>query len=153
MTREETLRGNGSGSGSQDPAYYAALGRAIKVARTQLGMARKQLAEAANVSYAYLSDIETGRGRPSTRSLFMVAQALGRSPSELLQEAEGYREAVTRPAGPSGVGATPPVEPDGVYQPREADPREVVALLMSTLSFDDQRMVADIVRRLSARAR
>ncbi len=77
---------------NEDPAFYEALGRAIKVARAQLGLERKELAEQANVSYAYLSDIETGRGRPSSRSLLKVAEALGRTASELLQEAESYQE-------------------------------------------------------------
>lgn len=74
----------------EDPRYYEALGRAIKVARTQQDLSRKTLAERAGVSYAYLSDIETGRGRPSSKALLAVAGALGRTPSELLQEAELY---------------------------------------------------------------
>ncbi|HEX6132189.1 MAG TPA: helix-turn-helix transcriptional regulator [Actinomycetota bacterium] len=77
--------------GKEDPAFYEALGRAIKVARTELGLDRKDLAERANVSYAYLSDIETGRGRPGSRSLLAIAEALGRSAAELMHEAEVYR--------------------------------------------------------------
>jgi transcriptional regulator with XRE-family HTH domain len=77
--------------GKEDPAFYEALGRAIKVARTELGLDRKDLAERANVSYAYLSDIETGRGRPGSRSLLAIAEALGRSAAELMHEAELYR--------------------------------------------------------------
>lgn len=76
--------------GEEDPAFYEALGRAIKVARTQQDLGRKTLAERASVSYAYLSDIETGRGRPSSKALLAIAAALGRTPSELLQEAELY---------------------------------------------------------------
>lgn len=89
MTRE---RGTGVPSAFEraDPAFYEALGRAIKVARTQQDVSRKDLAERAGVSYAYLSDIETGRGRPSSKALLAIAGALGRTPSELLQEAELY---------------------------------------------------------------
>lgn len=91
----------------EDPRYYEALGRAIKVARTQQDLSRKTLAERAGVSYAYLSDIETGRGRPSSKALMAVAGALGRSPAELLQEAELYG-AIRDLATPSAPDATPP---------------------------------------------
>ena len=63
------------------PEFYEGLGRAIKVARTAMGLERKELAERAGVSYAYLSDIETGRGRPGSRSFLAIAEALDRSPS------------------------------------------------------------------------
>lgn len=88
---ERPPRSTGRTVGKEDPAFYEALGRAIKVARAQFGMERKDLADRANVSYAYLSDIETGRGRPGSRSLLSIAEALGRTPSELMQEAEMYR--------------------------------------------------------------
>jgi transcriptional regulator with XRE-family HTH domain len=89
MTRD---RGTGvpSAFDRAEPGFYEALGRAIKVARTQQDVARRELAERAGVSYAYLSDIETGRGRPSSKALLAIAGALGRTPSELLQEAELY---------------------------------------------------------------
>ncbi len=101
--------------GEEDPRYYEALGRAIKVARTQQDLSRKTLAARAGVSYAYLSDIETGRGRPSSKALLAVAGALGRTPSELLQEAELYgamRELAEAPeevgfSGPSAPAASP----------------------------------------------
>jgi transcriptional regulator with XRE-family HTH domain len=78
-----------------DPEFYEGLGRAIKVARTALGVERKELAESAGVSYAYLSDIETGRGRPGSRSLLAIAEALMLSPSELMRQAEDYRAQMT----------------------------------------------------------
>ena len=65
--------------------------------------------ERAGVSYAYLSDIETGRGRPSSKALLAVAGALGRTPSELLQEAELYgalHEMATRTGRGHGAGVT-----------------------------------------------
>jgi transcriptional regulator with XRE-family HTH domain len=89
MTRERTSGGLRAFD-REDPAFYEALGRAIKVVRTQQDVSRKDLAERAGLSYAYLSDIETGRGRPSSKALLAVAQALGLTPSELLQDAELY---------------------------------------------------------------
>ncbi|HEX6843500.1 MAG TPA: helix-turn-helix transcriptional regulator [Actinomycetota bacterium] len=111
MTRE---RGAGSPSTivEGDPAFFEALGRAIKVARTQQDLSRKALASRAKVSYAYLSDIETGRGRPSSKALLAIAHALGRTPSELLQEAEMYGALHEMSAEP------PPAEAAGAAEDR-----------------------------------
>jgi len=87
-------------SGSDDPGYYEALGRAIRVLRTERGLARKELAEAAGLSYPYLSEIETGRKRPSSKALFVIAEALGVRPSEVLALGDRY--------GGRTAGATPP---------------------------------------------
>lgn len=73
-----------------DPAYYAALGRAIQVARTELGFSRRDLAARARVSYTYLADIENGRRRPSSTPLLAISRALSLTPSELLARAEVY---------------------------------------------------------------
>ena len=75
-----------------------------------MGLGRKDLAEAAGVSYAYLSDIETGRGRPGSRSFLAIAEALGLSPSELMREAEAYRAQIT--GGPIVDRVAAPPEAD-----------------------------------------
>jgi transcriptional regulator with XRE-family HTH domain len=95
----------------EDPAYYESLGRAIKVARTQQDLGRRTLAERSGVSYAYLSDIETGRGRPSSKALLAIAGALGRAPSELLQEAELYGAMQELSAPGTVEGASGPAAP------------------------------------------
>ena len=81
-----------------DPAYYEALGRAIQVARTELGLSRRDLAARTGVSYTYLADIENGRRRPSSAPLLAISRALGMSPAELLTRAEVYyRRGTGRP--------------------------------------------------------
>ena len=102
----------------EDPAFYEALGRAIKVARTQQDLGRRTLAERSGVSYAYLSDIETGRGRPSSKALLAIAGALGRAPSELLQEAEMYGAMQERstPSAPASVAGRAQVAPQEARQ-------------------------------------
>lgn len=72
----------------EDPWVYEALGRAIKTARTERGIERKELAAATGLSYAYLSDIESGRRRPSSKAIFAIADALGMSPSQLMRWTE-----------------------------------------------------------------
>ena len=68
--------------------FYRALGRAIKVARTERGLERKELARLSGFSYPYLAEIEKGVKRPSTEALIPIARALGLKQSELLQLAE-----------------------------------------------------------------
>jgi transcriptional regulator with XRE-family HTH domain len=93
---------------TQDPAYFEALGRAIKVARTERGLSRKELAAKAKISYPYIADIESGRGRPSSKALLAVAAALGLSPSALMAMGESF---VQRMQEPSTAAEAPMVAP------------------------------------------
>ena len=69
--------------------FSKALGRTIKVRRTDLGIGRRELAERARISYSYLTEIENGNKPPSPSVLGPIAQALGLRLSELTQETEG----------------------------------------------------------------
>ena len=71
--------------------FYDALGHTIKVARTDLGIDRKDLAEMAGISYSYLAAIENGQKQPSSHVLLAVADALGLHTHQLLESAEGRR--------------------------------------------------------------
>ncbi|TMF85166.1 MAG: helix-turn-helix domain-containing protein [Chloroflexi bacterium] len=77
---------------SRDKDFYAALGRAIRVTRTEQGLERKELARLAGLSYPYLSEIEKGKKRASTEALLPIARALGLRQSELLERAERLLE-------------------------------------------------------------
>jgi transcriptional regulator with XRE-family HTH domain len=57
-------------------------------------MKRTDLAEATGLSYAYLSDIEGGRARPSSKSLVAIAEALGMPAHELMRGAEDLAERI-----------------------------------------------------------
>ena len=114
----------------EDPRFYEALGRAIKALRAEQGLGRRELADAAGVSYPYLSEIENGRKRPSSRSLLLIAQALGLRPYQLLQEAEQLLDAVgprtpSEPSewwgDPAPVDIRPPM-PAGQPPPSPASP-------------------------------
>ena len=72
----------------EDPTYPAALGRTIRVYRAARDMGRKDLADAAELSYSYLAEIEKGTKYPSTKALQQIAQALGLTPAELLTATE-----------------------------------------------------------------
>ena len=157
---------------SQDPAFYESLGHAIKVARTQKRLERKQLAEAAGVSYAYLSDIETGRGRPSSGALLSIAEALGMAPHELMLAAEGnqamqYTGVGQMVASPqammeapraraaktsswfrvSSTESPPPLREDSIQLRAELDST------LEELGPEDLEMVLDLVHRIQGRRR
>jgi transcriptional regulator with XRE-family HTH domain len=70
------------------PGFAEALGRAIKVLRTDLGVERRDLAERAGISYSYLTEIENGNKPPSSSVLGPIATALGLRMSQLIEAAE-----------------------------------------------------------------
>jgi XRE family aerobic/anaerobic benzoate catabolism transcriptional regulator len=65
------------GLGETDPEFLAGLGRRVREAREQRGMARKVLARGADVSERYLAQLEAGEGNASVVLLRRVAAALG----------------------------------------------------------------------------
>src|SRR6202162_1981268 len=68
--------------------FYGALGRAIKVTRTEQGLERKELARLSGLSYPYLSEIEKGKKRASTEAMRPIARALGLRQSQLVERGE-----------------------------------------------------------------
>jgi DNA-binding XRE family transcriptional regulator len=66
-----------------------ALGRAIRSLRRERGLTLAQLAAASGLSQPFLSQLELGRSRPSMRSLFRIAAALGTTQQTLLGLAAG----------------------------------------------------------------
>jgi transcriptional regulator with XRE-family HTH domain len=83
------------------------LGRKIAARREDLGMSRKDLAQATDLSYPYIAQIETGYRLPSTRHQVPIAKALGMS----LDEVFGTEESLppTRPRRTTG-GRRPSIE-------------------------------------------
>lgn len=77
---------------------FEMLGRAIRVLRTEMGMNRKELAEAAGISYPYLTEIEAGKKSPSTSVLSEIAAVFSMQPHELLARADALagRESASR---------------------------------------------------------
>ncbi|WP_285592497.1 XRE family transcriptional regulator [Actinomycetospora sp. NBRC 106378] len=61
-----------------------ALGPTLRRARRERGMTLVQLAAAAGLSQPFLSQLELGRARPSMRSLWRIAEALGTTQQALL---------------------------------------------------------------------
>jgi len=140
-----------------EDAHASALGRAIKVLRTDQGLDRAELAEASGLSYPYLSEIENGKKRPSSRALEGIAEALGMRPHELMASAES-RMPVMSDSDAMVAGAPAPERrswfrstgPEPLYSmAAEPSARDELVALIDRLSPDDQRLLLDVVRRLT----
>lgn len=90
-----------------------ALGRSVRVRRTERELTLHALSERAGVSERFLSQLEAGRGNISVARLCDVARALGTSAAELLKDADAVpagRRVVAllglRGAGKSSIGMT-----------------------------------------------
>lgn len=68
------------------------LGRAIAALRGERGWKRKDLVEAAGISYPFLAEVENGNKRPSMTKLNDIAEALGMTSSELMARAHEIEE-------------------------------------------------------------
>jgi transcriptional regulator with XRE-family HTH domain len=68
--------------------FSAAIGRTIKVVRTDLGIPRRDLANTVGISYSYLTEIENGNKPASSTVLRPIAHALGLRLSQLTEAAE-----------------------------------------------------------------
>jgi transcriptional regulator with XRE-family HTH domain len=140
--------------------FYRALGRAIKVARTERGLERKELARLSGFSYPYLAEIEKGVKRPSMEALIPIARALGLKQSELLQLAERLLERdMPKPqatglrrarSGPRRVhGRVYGLEDIAAEPPSRTSLQEMMSRV-SRLGADDFHRVLDLVRRLAS---
>lgn len=157
------------------PIYNEAMGRAIKVVRTEQGVERRELAEKAGISYSYLAEIENGNKPPSSQVLLAIAEALGLRPSELHATADSLpdrtmgesrsslRQAnIAASAERAWSGQTvqhrmaKEPQPDALSAapaPTSADRQAILNELMRMLermSDEDLEMVLQMARRLGA---
>ena len=77
--------------------FAQAVGHTIKVFRTDLGMARRELADTVGISYSYLTEIENGNKPASANILGPIADALGLRLSQLTEAAERRQESWNDP--------------------------------------------------------
>lgn len=94
------------------------LGGAIRALRREHGLTLVQLAAATGLSQPFLSQVELGRSRPSMRSLFRIAGALGTTQQALLGSAT---PATPVPIGGGGGGRLLLHDPGGADVTEFAD--------------------------------
>jgi XRE family transcriptional regulator, aerobic/anaerobic benzoate catabolism transcriptional regulator len=80
------------GLNESDPDFLANLGRRVRQARAERGMARSALSRAADVSERYLAQLESGEGNASVVLLRRIAVALGLRICDLLDSGEPVTE-------------------------------------------------------------
>ncbi len=163
---------------SSDPVFLAAYGGVVRRAREQHSLDRKELAEAAGISYSYLSAIESGQKLPSITVQRALAAALGVEAAELLARANGDVE--DEPVAPDGsmvlpsafleqrwsddMAAEPPAVQDSSLRAARTSAKSEPAAarafsrsgalaeleaLMPTLSSEDAALIVSLARRLS----
>jgi transcriptional regulator with XRE-family HTH domain len=81
------------------------LGTVVRARRHALGRTLVEVAGASGLSHSFLSQLERGRARPSMRSLYLIAQALGTTQQALLAAATPPS---TSPVGPGVVSGQSP---------------------------------------------
>src|SRR5258708_3398634 len=116
------------------------LGQALRAARKARRMTLTQVAQAAQLSQPFLSQLELGRARPSMRSLHRIALALGTTQQALLAAA-APPEVATAPV--RGAGADLVDVRDGgarllLHDPTGVDVTEFVGLPQE---FDEEYFV------------
>ena len=83
-------------AGLPGPPAVAEIGSRVRRTRRRLGMTVEDLAETADVSVGFVSQLERGRGNPSLSSLCRVADGLGIHVADLLKPDASARSAVVR---------------------------------------------------------
>ena len=111
-------------------ARLEALGALIRAQRVTAGLSLRDLADRAQVSNAYLSQIERGLHEPSISVLRAIARALGVPLEALL----GQAGLLDRPGEGDGPPAPPDTEAAILGDPRLSEPQRV-ALLSVYRSF------------------
>ena len=161
---------------SNDPAFLAAYGEVVQQLRSELGLDRKGLGDAADISYSYLSAIESGQKIPSGTFQNNLARALGVEVSQLLAMAndrlvinEGEEQLLmSRADSLFGDALSAPIRAD--ESPSPAYRRSAVSserdrgmsqsgamaelrALLPNMSPEDAAMVVSMARRLSEGSR
>jgi transcriptional regulator with XRE-family HTH domain len=72
--------------------FLAGFARSFRKARLKKGLSQEAVAELARVHPTYVSRIETGTFTPTLGMAFRLSQAVGRSFSSLVREAEESRQ-------------------------------------------------------------
>jgi len=75
----------------------AALGRAVKGRRQELGLTQEQLSLRSELHQRWISNVETGKRNPSYSSIRRLANGLDLGASELIARAERIEVAQARP--------------------------------------------------------
>jgi transcriptional regulator with XRE-family HTH domain len=111
-----------------------ALGRYIKTQRQLADLSLRQMAQLAEVSNPYLSQIERGMHQPSVRVLKSIAKALDISAESLLTQA-GLLDEAEAEGGSAGSGVEAAIKADPRLTPQAK--QSLLAVYRTLVSPDD----------------
>jgi transcriptional regulator with XRE-family HTH domain len=103
------------------------IGQRLRERRLARGYSLRRLAERLDVSPSLISQIETGRARPSVNTLYAIASELGVSLDELLFNDAARAARAARGAADAGPQVVPPA-PAAVAPVQRADDRAAIRL-------------------------
>jgi transcriptional regulator with XRE-family HTH domain len=161
---------------SSDPAFLAAYGEIVQQLRSEQGLQRKELAFASDISYSYLSAIESGQKIPSGTLQNNLARALGVEVSQLLAMANDQlaanhgQEELHMSSAESLFGDSPselfsaddssdyrsfqgPSSPERDRRMSQSGALAELRALLPNMSPEDAGMVVSMARRLSEGSR
>lgn len=143
-----------NGSTSAEHLAQQAWGRVIRRYRAWKGLSRRELAQRAGLSTVYLGEIERGEKDPSSRSLTLVADALGVPLAELYVRVaatlgmHGVEEDATQPSLPLGARERADEYLPGVSPARDETAFDLYAVARR-LRTDQQLALLILARSLS----
>lgn len=103
----------------------AQVGQRLRSAREEQGLSLREVARRLDISASALSQIETGKSRPSVKTLYAIVSELGLSMDELFAEG-GDEHAAPIPSAPAAAPNGTPAEAPPVVQ--RADSRSSLEL-------------------------
>jgi transcriptional regulator with XRE-family HTH domain len=135
--------------GSSPRTGDLALGKRIAARREELGMSRKDLASATELSYPYIAQLETGYRLPSAKHQMTLSRVLGMSLDDLFATTEALP--ALRSAGAPTRSARPSIDEaiDRAVQELETLPSSV---RMEALSRVQMKVMAGVVEDRSRSA-
>ena len=101
----------GRREGSPEPEF-ATMGDRLRRARTARGISLRSMAGRVGVSPSLISQVETGRAKPSVNTLYALANELGISLDELL-----FMDAPPVPPAPAGAAGEGPLDERLPHEP------------------------------------
>ena len=130
-------------------AGSAELSDLIRGRREELGLSRRDLADATDLSYPYISQLETGYRLPSHRAMQVLGKALQVDPGELFEAVASGEDTLDRSPGPgTQYLANPAYEaaaPDPVITAVEALRSVPVGKRLQALNRVQEAVVASVV--------
>lgn len=88
MQKRPIQRGRPTGATTFEAEPARAFGEAVRVLRTERGVAQEALAHLAGVERSHMGKVERGEHMPTLALILKIARALGCSSAELMAETE-----------------------------------------------------------------